>query len=235
MATIDTETPMPQHDTNAYQNKVIPMTEKTEQPPPQSSLMTPPMSPINTSPNRGSLKITAGQTGLPWLTRDADAEGFSPTSAMQQSPQEMSATPSSTQDSINSAASPPPKFMARPRTASVIRFPTRKRTMQKHIYTMKDGLDPVKVLCNRLSSWQVSVKYLVCKNATHIKGEPISELAFSLACFIASKRSSPVLEKATERSIQNPPSPPRSKTSSNLPMAFKMLGLPLDSTRERIA
>lgn len=167
MATIDTETPMPQHDTNTYQNKVIPMTEKTEQPPPppppQTSLMTPPMSPINTSPNRGSLKITAGQTGLPWLTRDADAEGFSPTSAMQQLPQEMSATPSSTQDSINSAASPPPKFMARPRTASVIRFPTRKRTMQKHIYTMKDGLDPVKVLCNRLSSWQVSVKYLVCK------------------------------------------------------------------------
>lgn len=166
MASIDTDTPMPQHDINTHQNKVIPMTEKTEQPPPQqqqqSSLMTPPMSPINTSANRGSLKITAGQTGLPWLTRDADAEGFSPT-AMQQSPQEISATPSPTQDSMNSAASPPPKFMARPRTASVIRFPTRKRTMQKHIYTMKDGLDPVKVLCNRLTSWQVSVKYLVCK------------------------------------------------------------------------
>ncbi|KAL9553078.1 hypothetical protein MBANPS3_003480 [Mucor bainieri] len=169
MASIDTETPMPQHDMGTYQNKVIPMTEKTEQPPPQQqqqqpSLMTPPMSPINTSPNRGSLKITAGQTGLPWLTRDADAEGFSPT-AMQQSPQEMSATPSpTTQDSIQSAASPPPKFMARPRTASVIRFPTRKRTMQKHIYAMKDGLDPVKVLCNRLTSWQVSVKYLVESN-----------------------------------------------------------------------
>ncbi|KAK4518162.1 uncharacterized protein ATC70_001513 [Mucor velutinosus] len=164
MATIDTDIPMPQHDTNTYQNKVIPMTEKTEQPAPQQqqqpSLMTPPISPINTSANKGSLKITAGQTGLPWLTRDADAEGFSPT-AMQQSPQEMSATPTSAQGSIHSTASPPPKFMARPRTASVIRFPTRKRTMQKHIYTMKDGLDPVKVLCNRLTSWQVSVKYLL--------------------------------------------------------------------------
>ncbi|GAN06392.1 conserved hypothetical protein [Mucor ambiguus] len=157
MASIDAETPMPQHDMNTYQNKVIPMTEKTEQ---QPSLMTPPMSPINTSANKASLKITAGQTGLPWLTKDADAEGFSP-ATMQQSPQEMSATPSPTDDSVHSAASPPPKFKAHPRTASVIRFPTRKRTMQKHIYAMKDGLDPVKVLCNRLTSWQVSVKYLL--------------------------------------------------------------------------
>ncbi|CEP15056.1 hypothetical protein [Parasitella parasitica] len=142
---------MPQQD-----NGIIPMTEKTEQQP-QSSLITPPMSPINTSINRGSLKVTAGQTGLPWLTRDADAESYSPVS-MQHSPEEMSVS-SPTNDGTNST--PPPKFMARPRTASVIRLPTRKRTMQKHIYTMKDGLDPVKVLCNRLQSWQVSVKYLL--------------------------------------------------------------------------
>lgn len=115
------------------------MSEKTEQNP---GLMTPPMSPIATSsrPMNKSLKITAGQTGLPWLTHDADGD-HSPT----------------TQSSI----SPPPKFLAHPKAASIIRFPTRKRTMQKYIYTMKDGLDPVKVLCDRLSSWQVSVKYLV--------------------------------------------------------------------------
>lgn len=183
MASIDTNTPMPQQDMNSYQNKVIPMTEKTEQQ--QQGLITPPMSPINTSINRGSLKITAGQTGLPWLTRDAGAEGFSPTT-MQHSPEEMSIC-SPANDSVNSA--PPPKFMARPRTASVIRFPTRKRTMQKHIYTMKDGLDPVKVLCNRLLSWQVSVKYLVCKNKKELEERTNqyigTKLIYSLACSIA--------------------------------------------------
>jgi hypothetical protein len=139
---------IPQTSDAIHQNKVIPMSEKTEQQQ-QQDLITPPMSPINTSlpgTAKSSLKITAGQTGLPWLTKDAAAG--SPT--LQQSPEEM------TQPN-----SPPPKFLAQPRTASIIRLPTRRRTMQKHIYSMRDGLDPVKVLCNRLNHWQISVKYLV--------------------------------------------------------------------------
>lgn len=139
------------------QNMAFPMSEKTEQPiTTHPGLITPPMSPIDTSlsssrpgTNRNSLKITAGQTGLPWLTHDADGDHFSP---IHQSPEE-----------VSTLTSPPPKFLARPKTTSIIRFPTRRRTMQKYIYTMKDGLDPVKVLCDRLHSWQISVKYLVTK------------------------------------------------------------------------
>ncbi|KAI8064832.1 uncharacterized protein B0P05DRAFT_554509 [Gilbertella persicaria] len=103
---------------NNYQNKVSPFDEKTEQP---------------------NTKITAGQTGLPWLTHDADAEGFNEASS----------------------SSPPPKFMAKPKATSLVRLPTRKRTMQKHIYSMREGLNPVKTLCSRLLSWQISVKYLL--------------------------------------------------------------------------
>ncbi|KAG2233642.1 hypothetical protein INT48_008432 [Thamnidium elegans] len=150
---------------NNDQNKILPLHEKTEQPPPpppphplhQADLITPPMSPINNSISssgpitaRNSLKITAGQTGLPWLTRDAEGDTYS---TINQSPENM------TFSSLNNTA-PPPKFLARPKTTSIIRFPTRKRTMQKYIYSMKDGLDPVKVLCDRLTSWQISVKYL---------------------------------------------------------------------------
>lgn len=156
-------TAIPQSTDNIHQNKVIPISEKTEEPHPQQQLPTPPMSPINTSLSsnrpgtaRSSLKITAGQTGLPWLTRDADGNNYSPT--IQQSPEQLTAT----EASPNTSTAPPPKFLAKPRTTSVIRFPTRRRTMQKHIYSMKDGLDPVKVLCNRLNNWQISVKYLVC-------------------------------------------------------------------------
>ncbi|KAI7887827.1 uncharacterized protein EV154DRAFT_327817 [Mucor mucedo] len=130
------------------QTPVFPMSDKTEQNP---GLITPPMSPIDTTSrpvtNKSSLKITAGQTGLPWLTHDADGDHFSP--IIQQSPEENTAI-----------TSPPPKFLAHPKATSIIRFPTRRRTMQKYIYTMKDGLDPVKVLCDRLMSWQISVKYL---------------------------------------------------------------------------
>lgn len=163
-------TAIPQSNESIYQNKVLPISEKTEEPHPQQQQQqqqhppTPPMSPINTSLSsnrpgtaRSSLKITAGQTGLPWLTRDAEGNNYSP---IQQSPEQLTATENSA--SPSTPTSPPPKFLARPRTASVIRFPTRRRTMQKHIYSMKDGLDPVRVLRNRLNNWQISVKYLVC-------------------------------------------------------------------------
>lgn len=149
--------PQQNHD----QSIVFPMSEKTEQPTNQPGLITPPMSPIDTSisssrpgTTRNSLKITAGQTGLPWLTHDAEGNHFSP--IHQSSPEEMG-----TRTDVSTPTSPPPKFLARPKTTSIIRFPTRRRTMQKYIYTMKDGLDPVKVLCDRLKSWQISVKYLV--------------------------------------------------------------------------
>jgi len=139
---------VPQQDTN---NRIIPMNGKAEHP--SHNIMTPSMSPVDNQPStaKSSLKITAGQTGLPWLSRDA--ENFSPTPPNDSS--------SHATDHNIQAVSPPPKLMARPRISSVIRFPTRKRTMQKHIYTMKDGLDPVKVLLDRLASWEVSVKYLV--------------------------------------------------------------------------
>ncbi|GAA5795403.1 hypothetical protein HPULCUR_000759 [Helicostylum pulchrum] len=152
--------PQQNNDNTVYQNKILPIHEKTEQPTHdhRADLITPPMSPINNSISssggpmtaRNSLKITAGQTGLPWLTRDAEGDTFS---TINQSPENM------TFSSLNNTA-PPPKFLARPKTTSMIRFPTRKRTMQKYIYSMKDGLDPVKVLCDRLTSWQISVKYL---------------------------------------------------------------------------
>ena len=87
-----------------------------------------------------SLNVTAGQTGLPWLEHDAENE----VDASEQNRQ-----------------LPPPKFRARPKTSARIRFPTRKRTMQRHIYSMRDGIEPVKVLCHRLLSWEISVKYLV--------------------------------------------------------------------------
>jgi hypothetical protein len=63
-----TTTTIPQQDMNTYQSKIIPITNKTEHiqpPPPQHSIMTPPMSPVSPpSTANGSLKITAGQTGL---------------------------------------------------------------------------------------------------------------------------------------------------------------------------
>lgn len=157
-------TTIPQQDINTCQNKIIPITEKTEHmqplPPQHGSMMTPPMSPVNTLPGtaNSSLKITAGQTGLPWLSRDA--EGPYPA---QHLPKEMSPIQTDTGNHHCSmqAASLPPKFMARPQTSSIIRFPTRKRSLQKHIYRMEDGLDPIRALCHRLTSWQVSVKYLV--------------------------------------------------------------------------
>lgn len=155
--------------------------EKTEQPQPQGDLITPPMSPTNpassissssfptnnstnkatTATSKSSLKVTAGQTGLPWLTHDAERTA-SPIQTM--SPEELTQAQHDKVELPSSPTtlnSPPPKFMARPKTSSIIRVPTRKRTMQKHIYTMKDGLDPVKVLLSRLTNWQISVKYLV--------------------------------------------------------------------------
>lgn len=226
-------TAIPQSTDNIHQNKVIPISEKTEEPHPQQhpqqqqqQLPTPPMSPINTSLSsnrpgtaRSSLKITAGQTGLPWLTRDADGNNYSP---IQQSPEQLTAT----EASPSTATAPPPKFLAKPRTASVIRFPTRRRTMQKHIYSMKDGLDPVRVLCNRLNNWQTSVKYLVCINLLFIcrvvimvytKTNHCSTFItrFRLACFRALKRWSLIQERAIERSMQNSPSLTRSKVSSS--------------------
>ncbi|KAI8378617.1 hypothetical protein BD560DRAFT_445126 [Blakeslea trispora] len=112
-------------ETNSSRNKITPYDEKTEHPYPH--------------PNP-SVNVTAGQTGLPWLTHDAEVE-----------------VDTSGQD----RQSPPPKFRARPKVSARIRFPTRKRTMQKHIYSMQDGIDPTKVLCRRLSSWEISVKYLI--------------------------------------------------------------------------
>lgn len=111
--------------------------EKTEQQP-QTSMITPPMSPVSNSKRISSLKVTAGQTGLPWLAHDGENSPID-------SPQ----------------SPPPPKFTARPRRISTLRFPTRKRTMQKHIYKMDDGLSPVKVLIQRLKNWQTSVQYIV--------------------------------------------------------------------------
>lgn len=106
-----------------------------------NGIMTPPMSPIKNSmdSNRHSANVAAGQTGLPWLARDAEGDHFHPHQQQE---------------------SPPPKLSAKP--ASIVRIPTRKRTIQRHAYRMKDGLDPVKVLCDRIKTWQVSVKYLVC-------------------------------------------------------------------------
>ncbi|KAG1053893.1 hypothetical protein G6F43_004056 [Rhizopus delemar] len=108
-----------------------------------SDLITPPVSPVNGSlvSNRQSLKVTAGQTGLPWLSKDAEGDQLCP--------------------QAQSSAIPPPKFTAKPNLSSVIGLPTRKRTNQKHVYCMKDGIDPVKILCKRLKSWQLSVKYLM--------------------------------------------------------------------------
>ncbi|KAG0948071.1 hypothetical protein G6F57_005662 [Rhizopus arrhizus] len=111
-----------------------------------SDLITPPISPVspvNSSlvSNRQSLKVTAGQTGLPWLSKDAEGDQLCP--------------------QAQSSSTPPPKFTAKPNLSSVIGLPTRKRTNQKHVYCMKDGIDPVKILCRRLKSWQLSVKYLM--------------------------------------------------------------------------
>ncbi|KAI8982400.1 hypothetical protein BDF20DRAFT_835024 [Mycotypha africana] len=118
-------------------------------------------------------KPTAGQTGLPWLTHDADGEHFS-SKQLCNSPTDLSVSSSGTNGgsiqlqhqqrgtaSASANISPPPKFRAKPRTLSAIGFPTRKRTMQKYIYSMKDGLEPVKILCKRLTIWQDSVKFLI--------------------------------------------------------------------------
>ncbi|CAO3703965.1 unnamed protein product [Rhizopus stolonifer] len=101
-------------------------------------LITPPVSPVNRSLSSGrSIRIKAGQTGLPWLTKDAEGSRSQP------------------------AESPPPKFSAQPKFGSLVRLPTRKRTNQKYVYRMKDGISPVKILYRRLKSWQLSVKYLM--------------------------------------------------------------------------
>ncbi|CEI91797.1 hypothetical protein RMCBS344292_06076 [Rhizopus microsporus] len=105
-----------------------------------NGIMTPPMSPIKGSmdSHRHSANVEVGQTGLPWLARDAEGDHF---------------------HLHQQQESPPPKLSAKP--ASIVRIPTRKRTIQRHAYRMKDGLDPVKVLCDRIKTWQVSVKYLM--------------------------------------------------------------------------
>jgi hypothetical protein len=130
------------------------VTEKTQEP---SGIITPPLSPINGSlasshPTRQSLRISTGQTGLPWLARDADGDTFSSS---------QNNNSASSNNSAHGPTSPPPKFSAHPRTSSILRFPTHKRKIQKHIYKMNDGLDPVKVLCKRLLCWRSCVKYLV--------------------------------------------------------------------------
>jgi hypothetical protein len=167
-----------QPNDNIYQNKVFSHNEKTEQEQHQQpGLITPPMSPTNPASfissssrrntARNSLKITAGQTGLPWLSRDTEEMNHrSNNSVTEEGVSAGSPTVSGHNTVIMN--SPPPKFMARPKTTSIIRIPTRKRTMQKHIYCMKDGLDPVKLLSQRLSSWQISVKYLV--SCRHVSG-----------------------------------------------------------------
>lgn len=144
---------------NVHQNQVLPIHEKTQQQQQQlDGLITPPMSPVNNNNNnnssiasssgpptaRNSLKVNAGQTGLPWLNHDAEDNNL----AISQSPE-------------TATSNGPPKFSARANTTSLIRIPTRKRTMQKYVYSMKDGIDPVKVLCDRLTTWETSVKYLV--------------------------------------------------------------------------
>ncbi|KAG1228126.1 hypothetical protein G6F68_006460 [Rhizopus microsporus] len=105
-----------------------------------NGIMTPPMSPVNGSmdSHRHSANVVAGQTGLLWLARDAEGDHFHPHQQQE---------------------SPPPKLSAKP--AFTVRIPTRKRVIQRHTYRMKDGLDPVKVLCDRIKTWQVSVKYLM--------------------------------------------------------------------------
>ncbi|KAI8880383.1 hypothetical protein K501DRAFT_255104 [Backusella circina FSU 941] len=142
-------------ETNIHHDKIdTSITEKTQEQP--SGIITPPLSPINGSlassqPTRQSLRISTGQTGLPWLARDADGDTFS----------SQNNNSASSRDSAHVLTSPPPKFIAHPRTSSIVRFPTRKRKMQKHIYSMNDGLDPVKVLCKRLLCWRSCVKYLI--------------------------------------------------------------------------
>lgn len=216
-------------ETLISQNKVIPISEKTEQPQHhhhQQDLMTPPMSPINTSLSsnqpgtaRSSLKITAGQTGLPWLTRDAGGDNNQQTTT---SPEALTDPTQHPDQGLRSPSSPPPKFLAQPRTGSIIRVPTRKRTMQKHIYSMRDGLDPVKVLCNRLKNWQVSVKYLVSTltilNLISIN-ICVSPARFRLVCFKILKRLNLIQERAIEKSMQNLLSQPRLKVNLNHLMA----------------
>ncbi|KAI9282185.1 hypothetical protein BY458DRAFT_531166 [Sporodiniella umbellata] len=80
-----------------------------------------------------SLRIKAGQTGLPWLTKDAETTSPHP-----------------------ETETPPPKFAAQPTLVSVLRLPTQKRAGQKHVYRMGDGISPIKMsLFNRIKKVEI--------------------------------------------------------------------------------
>ncbi|KAI9486445.1 MAG: hypothetical protein EXX96DRAFT_549067 [Benjaminiella poitrasii] len=141
-------------------------TEKTEQPMPsnnqaQQSTIIPHTSSIQAI-DKNVPNVVSGQTGLPWLAHDANAEDFTlPQVAPEIAYNEREMNQNINAPNLSQQVSPPPKFMARPRIASVFGLPTRKRTIRKQIYSMKDGLDPVDTLCRRLTSWQVSIKYMI--------------------------------------------------------------------------